>query len=84
MMNRILWQPTPEAAAATQIAGLARSHGFEGEHAIERLRQWSVEQPAAFWQAVWQLGGVKASWPQTGSWSTATRCRAPAGSRALA
>ncbi len=61
MMNRILWQPTPEAAAATQIAGLARSHGFEGEHAIERLRQWSVEQPAAFWQAVWQLGGVKAS-----------------------
>ncbi len=60
-MNRILWQPTVEAAAQTQIAGLARARGFEGADAIERLRQWSVAQPAAFWQAVWELGGVRAS-----------------------
>ncbi len=60
-MDRILWQPTVKAAAATQIAGLARARGFEGADAIERLRRWSVDQSAAFWQAVWQLGGVKAS-----------------------
>ena len=60
-MNRTLWQPTVEAAAATQIARLARTQGFEGADAIERLRQWSVDHPAAFWQAVWKLGGVKAS-----------------------
>jgi acetoacetyl-CoA synthetase len=62
-MNRILWQPWPEAAAATQIATLARAKGFAGADAIEHLRQWSVEQPADFWQAVWELGGVKASRP---------------------
>ncbi len=60
-MNRSLWQPTADAAAATQIAGLARARGFAGADAIELLRRWSVDQPAAFWQAVWELGGVKAS-----------------------
>ncbi len=60
-MNRILWQPTAEAAALTQIARLARARGFEGRDAIERLHRWSVEHPAEFWQAVWDLGAVKAS-----------------------
>jgi acetoacetyl-CoA synthetase len=59
--NRILWQPTAEAAAATQIATLARARGFEGQDAVARLWQWSIEHPAEFWQDVWQLGGVKAS-----------------------
>jgi acetoacetyl-CoA synthetase len=61
--SEILWQPSPEAAASTQIATLARKQGFEGPHAIERLRQWSVEHPAEFWQKVWDLGEVKASRP---------------------
>ena len=60
-MSRILWQPSAAAAAATQIGRLARERGFAGADAIERLRQWSVEHPAEFWQAVWELGGVKAS-----------------------
>ena len=62
-MSPILWQPSAEAAAATQIGRLARERGFTGADAIERLRQWSVDQPADFWQAVWELGGVKASRP---------------------
>ncbi len=60
-MNRILWQPRPDAAAATQIARLARSRGFEGEEATLRLWQWSIEHRAEFWQDVWDLGEVKAS-----------------------
>jgi acetoacetyl-CoA synthetase len=60
-VNRILWQPRAEEAAATQMAGLARAQGFDGEDAIERLRQWSVENPSHFWQEVWDLGAVRAS-----------------------
>ena len=60
-MNRVLWQPCAAAAAATQIACLARAKGFEGEDAIPQLWQWSVEHPAEFWQDVWDLGEVKAS-----------------------
>jgi acetoacetyl-CoA synthetase len=60
-MSEILWQPRPEAAAATQIAQLARARGFEGPDAIRRLWQWSVEHPAEFWQEVWDLGEVRAS-----------------------
>jgi acetoacetyl-CoA synthetase len=60
-MNPVLWQPRPEAAARTQIAGLARKRGFEGPDAVRELWQWSVEHPAEFWQEVWELGGVKAS-----------------------
>ena len=62
-MNPILWQPTPEAAAATQIAAFAREQGFEGPDAIDRLWRWSVDHPEPFWQRVWELGGVKASRP---------------------
>ena len=60
-MNPILWQPSPERAAGTQIMALARKQGFDGPDAIRRLWQWSVDEPAAFWQEVWDLGGVKAS-----------------------
>jgi acetoacetyl-CoA synthetase len=60
-MSEILWQPRPAAAAATQIAQLARARGFEGPDAIRRLWQWSVEHPAEFWQEVWDLGEVRAS-----------------------
>ncbi len=60
-MNPVLWQPRSEAAAATQIMALAREQGFEGPDAVARLWQWSVDDPQAFWQRVWELGGVKAS-----------------------
>ena len=51
-MNPILWQPSPDRAASTQIMALARKRGFEGPDAIQRLWQWSVDNPAAFWREV--------------------------------
>ncbi|MEM7023780.1 MAG: acetoacetate--CoA ligase [Pseudomonadota bacterium] len=60
-MNRILWQPEPEAAAATQIARLAALRGFQGNSAIQALWRWSVDHPAEFWQEVWDLSEVRAS-----------------------
>jgi acetoacetyl-CoA synthetase len=60
-MNQILWQPSPEAAARTQIAALARKRGFDGPDAVRALWQWSIEHPAGFWQEVWDLGDIKAS-----------------------
>jgi acetoacetyl-CoA synthetase len=62
-MSEILWRPSAERAAATQIAALAREQGFEGPDAVDRLWRWSVENPEAFWRRVWELGGVKASRP---------------------
>jgi acetoacetyl-CoA synthetase len=57
-VNPILWQPAAESAAQTQIMQLARRNGLDG---VEALRRWSVDRPEAFWQAVWDLGGVRAS-----------------------
>jgi len=51
-----IWTPTAEFASATVIADyrrwLARQRGlhFDG---YEALWRWSVEQPAAFWQSIW-------------------------------
>jgi acetoacetyl-CoA synthetase len=62
-MSEILWQPTPERVAATQVMALAREQGFDGADAIKRLWRWSIDHPEAFWQRVWDLGGVKVSRP---------------------
>ena len=32
---------------------------------MERLHAWSVDDPRAFWQAVWDWGGIRASEPPT-------------------
>ena len=60
-MSELLWQPTPERAAATQIAGMAARQGFTGADAVARLWQWSVDEPDAFWREVWDGCGVVAS-----------------------
>ena len=62
-MSRVLWQPGEERAAATAIMQMARRHGFDGADAVERLRRWSVAEPAAFWAEIWELGAVRASAP---------------------
>ena len=59
-MDKPLWRPEPERAAQTQIARFAQAFGFEGADAVQRLWQRSVEDPAAFWRAVWELGEVRA------------------------
>jgi acetoacetyl-CoA synthetase len=57
-MSEILWEPGAERAAATQIAGLARRYGHEGEGAALRLWRDSVLDLEGFWRRVWELGEV--------------------------
>ncbi len=59
-MDRPLWQPDPERAAATQIMRLARDRGFDGPDAVRRLWEWSVTDRAAFWADLWDRFEVRA------------------------
>jgi len=63
MTNPVLWEPSAARAKATQIAVMAAAKGFAGADAIERLRQWSIANPQAFWQQVWDLAGIRSSVP---------------------
>ncbi|TCO75436.1 acetoacetate--CoA ligase [Chromatocurvus halotolerans] len=64
-MNKKLWTPDAKRIAEAPITAfmqaVEREHGvaFNGEY--RQLHRWSVEQPAAFWQAVWDFAGVEAS-----------------------
>ena len=61
-MSDILWQPSPERIAASNLAGFARRLGFDpGDY--ETLRRWSIDHRGEFWQAVWDDGGVISSRP---------------------
>jgi len=60
-MSNLLWQPSPERIASARltafIAEVNRRHGLKlGQ--MQPLWQWSVEQPAAFWNDVWDFCGV--------------------------
>jgi len=70
-----LWAPSPELAAATNIARFAtaaRAHGYEpptGAAAVDysSLYAWSTAQPEKFWLAVWKFCGVIADTRPDGS-----------------
>ncbi|HUC32743.1 MAG TPA: acetoacetate--CoA ligase [Ilumatobacteraceae bacterium] len=47
-----LWSPAPERVAAT------RMRRFAGELDATALHDWSVEDPAGFWDRVWDFCGV--------------------------
>jgi acetoacetyl-CoA synthetase len=56
-----LWVPSPERAAGAQVTHFRqeanRRHGLDlGDYAA--LHRWSVEDPAAFWDLVWDFCGV--------------------------
>ncbi len=51
-----LWSPSPERAAATNLARFKARAGQEGSY--EDLHRWSVENPEAFWGLVWDFCGV--------------------------
>ena len=57
-MAEILWEPSPERAADTHLAGFMERHGFDNYHDLWR---WSIDNRSAFWQAVWDDGKVIAS-----------------------
>jgi acetoacetyl-CoA synthetase len=60
------WTPTPEFASASVVADyqrwLSRHRGlhFDG---YEALWRWSVEQPAAFWQSIWDYFDLRSEAP---------------------
>ncbi|SCW78605.1 acetoacetate--CoA ligase [Ancylobacter rudongensis] len=56
-----LWTPSPERVAHSQItAFIARVNARHGTALADyrALHAWSIAHPAAFWEAVWELGEV--------------------------
>ncbi len=61
-----LWRPPPEALTETQLGRFAHQHGWAAGpdfDAYAGLHRWSVEDPGAFWQAVWDFTGIIATTP---------------------
>lgn len=64
--STILWRPDPARVSRSAIAAFIAARQREGvalpsagePNAFRALHAWSVEQPAAFWDAVWRDGGV--------------------------
>ena len=52
-----LWTPTPERVAAANLTRFAASVGHRGASYGE-LHQWSIDEPEAFWRAIWDFTGV--------------------------
>jgi acetoacetyl-CoA synthetase len=56
-----MWRPSPERVAGSVLAEFANRYGpFAGQASFEygELHRWSIEQPEAFWESVWEFGGV--------------------------
>ena len=53
--DKPLWSPSPERAAATNMAAFMQQAGFDN---FDALWQWSADQPAAFWPKIWDFCGV--------------------------
>jgi acetoacetyl-CoA synthetase len=63
-VNPVLWQPSParrdNANITRFMAAVRKAYGVEvGTYAA--LYQWSVENPAAFWDLLWEFAGIKAT-----------------------
>jgi acetoacetyl-CoA synthetase len=64
--GEVLWEPTPEVIASARVAGYARwLAARRGPHrddadllSHDQLWRWSVAEPAAFWESVWEYFGV--------------------------
>ncbi|MPZ74061.1 MAG: acetoacetate--CoA ligase [Nitriliruptorales bacterium] len=58
-MTEVLWSPSPERVAASNLARFATTVGFDPTQ-YQKLWQWSVDEPGRFWDAVWRDSGVVA------------------------
>ncbi len=71
-MPEFLWHPSAEAVAASRMTAFAR---FAREHAeapdavgagtfdYAALHRWSIDEPAAFWEAIWSFCDVRGDGP---------------------
>ncbi|MGQ0650902.1 MAG: acetoacetate--CoA ligase [Betaproteobacteria bacterium] len=50
-----LWTPSPERAAATE---LARFMKLAGKSTYDQLHRWSIDDSPAFWNLLWDFAGV--------------------------
>jgi len=65
-MAELLWKPSPERVRAARMTAFRRR--VEQEHGLaydgyEALWSWSVQEPRAFWAALWDFCGVIHSRP---------------------
>ena len=81
-MRAPLWTPTPERAAATNLArfaAAARAAGYAPPAAaaavdFPSLYEWSIAHPEQFWPAVWEFCGVIADRSSDGAaWTEVVR-----------
>ena len=59
-----LWQPSADQIARSNLAAFMRFVAERGHPAMSEyaaLHQWSIDEPRAFWAAVWDFCGVVAS-----------------------
>ncbi|HEX4150110.1 MAG TPA: acetoacetate--CoA ligase, partial [Pirellulales bacterium] len=64
MNNRVMWRPSAEQVARANLTALIRyvrqqHHARVDDYAA--LERWAIDEPAAFWEALWQFTGVRAS-----------------------
>ena len=60
-MSNLLWEPSAERKAASNLAAfMARANEEKGAGAggYAALHRWSVEEPDAFWDLVWDDAGI--------------------------
>jgi len=63
-----LWSPSPQRIARSRMAAFqvfAADRAAREFDTYDALWQWSVSEPAAFWQTVWDFCGVMAEIPAT-------------------
>jgi acetoacetyl-CoA synthetase len=56
MDKRMLWQPDAQRIQRASITAFAQQVGLVG---YENLHTWSLEQPEAFWRAVWDFTNMR-------------------------
>ena len=58
-----LWRPSDERIESTQLTAFMRSvqdaTGFDAGGDYFALHQWSLDEPAAFWRAVWDFAEIQ-------------------------
>ena len=62
--QRPLWEPSEEQLQRSEMARFMRSAGERRGLAFadyEELWRWSVSELEAFWEAIWEFFGVRAS-----------------------
>ena len=60
-MHEVLWQPSEERVAGSNLMAFAASIDFAmdgADHGYDSLWQWSIDERPAFWNALWDYCGI--------------------------